>query len=175
MLFIPSELPGAWLIEPEFKCDDRGGFARSWCSREFEVHGLNPRLAQCNISTNLRQGTVRGMHFQREPHAETKLVRCTRGAIFDVIVDLRPGSATLHRWLAFELSADNHRLLYIPAGFAHGFQTLTDDAEVFYQMSCEYVPGYASGVRWDDPSIQVKWPLPISIISTQDQSWPEWT
>ena len=115
------------------------------------------------------------MHFQREPHAETKLVRCTRGAIFDVIVDLRPGSATLNRWLAYELSADNHRLLYIPEGFAHGFQTLTDDAEVFYQMSCEYVSGYASGVRWDDPAIQVRWPLPISVISTQDLSWPERT
>ena len=175
MLFIPSELPGAWLIEPEFIGDDRGAFARSWCSREFEERGLNPRLAQCNISTNRRQGTVRGMHFQREPHAETKLVRCTRGAIFDVIIDLRPNSATLHRWSAFELSADNHRLLYIPAGFAHGFQTLTDDAEVFYQMSCEHLPGHSFGVRWNDPAIQVSWPLPIGQISSQDQSWPEWT
>jgi len=173
VLFIPSELPGAWLIEPEFIGDDRGAFARSWCGREFEERGLNPRLAQCNISTNRQRGTVRGMHFQREPHAETKLVRCTRGAIFDVIVDLRPDSAMFHRWSAFELSADNHRLLYIPAGFAHGFQTLTDDTEVFYQMSCEYQSGYSFGVRWNDPAIAVEWPFPISVISSRDETWPD--
>ncbi len=174
MNFIPTEFVGAWLIEPEFVSDARGSFARTWCSREFEGRGLNPRLAQCSISTNRLQGTVRGMHCQRGPQAETKLVRCTRGAIFDVIVDMRPGSPTFLRWSGIELSANNHRLLYIPAGFAHGFQTLLDESEVFYQISCEYEPKYYSGVRWDDPSIQVAWPLPISKISSQDQSWPEW-
>jgi dTDP-4-dehydrorhamnose 3,5-epimerase len=172
--FIPSSLSGAWLIEPEFRRDDRGGFARSWCSREFEQHGLDSRLVQCNISTNGIQGTVRGMHFQRDPYAETKLVRCTRGAILDVIVDLRRESSTCGQWVSFELSADNHRMLYIPAGLAHGFQTLMDDTEVFYQMSNEFQAGHSSGVHWNDPSIQVKWPLPISRISIQDETWPAW-
>jgi dTDP-4-dehydrorhamnose 3,5-epimerase len=171
--FIPQELAGVWLIEPEWISDERGSFGRTWCAREFEGRGLNPRLVQCNISTNRRQGTVRGMHFQREPHAEVKLVRCTRGAIFDVIVDLRPGSPTFRLWVAQELSADNHRMFYIPEGFAHGFQTLTDDAEVFYQMSHEFVPGAGDGVRWNDPAIDVRWPLPISVISERDQIWPE--
>ena len=173
MLFLPTEVPDAWLIEPAFISDERGSFARTWCAAEFENRGLNPRLVQCNISTNRLRGTVRGMHFQREPHAEAKLVRCTRGAICDVIVDLRPDSPTFRRWIAQELSADNHRLFYIPEGFAHGFQTLTDDAEVFYQMSREFVPGAASGVRWDDPVLRIGWPLPISIISERDQTWPE--
>ena len=173
MLFLPTELLGSWLIEPELISDERGSFGRTWCAAEFEKRGLNPRLVQCNISTNRRRGTVRGMHFQREPHAEAKLVRCTRGAICDVIVDLRPGSPTFRQWVAQELSADNHRLFYIPEGFAHGFQTLTDDAEVFYQMSREFVPGAASGVRWDDPAIRIDWPLPIRIISERDQTWPE--
>ena len=164
---------GPWLIEPELISDERGSFARTWCAAEFEERGLNSRLVQCNISTNRLRGTVRGMHFQREPHAEAKLVRCTRGAICDVIVDLRPDSPTFRRWIAQELSADNHRLFYIPEGFAHGFQTLTDDAEVFYQMSREFVPGAASGVRWDDPALRIDWPLPISIISERDQTWPE--
>jgi dTDP-4-dehydrorhamnose 3,5-epimerase len=173
MLFLPSEIPGAWVIEPEWISDERGAFARTWCAHEFESHGLNPRLVQCNLSINHRRGTVRGMHFQREPHAEAKLVRCTRGAIYDVIVDLRTDSPTYGRWIGQELSADNHRMFYIPEGFAHGFQTLTDDAEVFYQMSREFVPGMSCGVRWDDPAIHVRWPLPISIISERDQSWPE--
>lgn len=173
MKFLPTELSGAWLIEPELISDERGSFARTWCAREFEERGLNPRLVQCNISTNRRRGTVRGMHYQREPHAEAKLVRCTRGAIYDVIVDLRPGSPTFRRWAAQELSADNHRLFYIPEGFAHGFQTLTDDAEVFYQMSREFVPGVSCGVRWNDPAINIHWSLPISIIAERDQTWPE--
>jgi len=174
MIFHPTEFAGAWLIEPELVSDERGAFARTWCAREFEQRGLNPQLVQCNVSLNHRRGTVRGMHFQREPHAEAKLVRCTRGAIFDVIVDLQPESPTYRRWSGFELSADNHRTLYIPERFAHGFQTLTDDAEVFYQMSREYHAASATGVRWDDPAIRVEWPLPVSIISTRDQSWPEW-
>ncbi len=173
MLFLPTEVSGAWLIEPELISDERGSFARTWCAHEFEERGLNPRLLQCNISTNRLRGTVRGMHFQREPHAEAKLVRCTRGAIFDVIVDLRSGSPTYCRWAGQELSADNHRMFYIPEGFAHGFQTLTDDVEVFYQMSREFVPGVSCGVRWDDPAIGIRWPSPISIISERDQTWPE--
>ncbi len=173
MLFLPTEVSGAWLIEPELISDERGSFGRTWCAHEFEKRGLNPRQVQCNISTNRLRGTVRGMHFQREPHAEAKLVRCTRGAIFDVIIDLRSGSPTYCRWAGQELTADNHRMFYIPEGFAHGFQTLTDDAEVFYQMSREFVPGVSCGVRWDDPAIRVCWPLPISVISERDRTWPE--
>jgi dTDP-4-dehydrorhamnose 3,5-epimerase len=174
VLFVPTELSGAWLIEPEFRSDERGGFARTWCRREFEVRGLNPNLAQCNISINRLRGTVRGMHFQRAPHAEAKLVRCTRGAIHDVIVDLRRDSSTYRRSIACELSGENHRQLYIPEGFAHGFQTLTDDSEVFYQMSREYHADSSTGVRWDDPSLTVRWPLSIACISEKDRSWPEW-
>ena len=175
MIFTPLELAGAWLIEPELISDERGAFARTWCCREFEEQGLDPRLLQCNISFNHRQGTVRGMHFQRAPHAETKLVRCTRGAILDIIVDLRSESPTFRQWIARELTSDNRAMLYIPEGFAHGFQTLTDNAEVAYQMSREHHPASAAGIAWDDPAIAVKWPLPISIISQKDQTWPAWT
>ncbi|MBC8113742.1 MAG: dTDP-4-dehydrorhamnose 3,5-epimerase [Candidatus Saccharimonas sp.] len=172
MLFLPSELSGAWLIEPELISDERGSFARTWCAREFEERGLNPRLAQCNISWNHRQGTVRGMHFQREPHAEAKVVRCTRGAIYDVIVDLRPESKTFCQWIARELTAENRLMLYIPEGFAHGFQTLADDTEILYQMSCEHHSLSAAGLKWNDPAIAVCWPLPISKISQRDLAWP---
>ncbi len=171
MIFHPTDLADAWLIEPELISDERGAFARTWCAREFEERGLNPRLSQCNISINHHQGTIRGMHFQREPHAEAKLVRCTRGAIYDVIVDLRPDSVTRFRWTAFELSAENHRLLYIPEGFAHGFQTLTDDSEVCYQMSREYSPSSVDGVRWDDPFLAIRWPMTEQrIISPRDHN-----
>ena len=173
MIFHSTELAGAWLIEPELVSDDRGAFARTWCAKEFEERSLNPHLAQCNISINRSQGTVRGMHFQREPHAETKLVRCTRGAIFDVIVDLRPESPTYRRWRGFELSATNHRSLYIPERFAHGFQTLTDDSEVFYQMSREYHAASSTGVRWNDPAVAVEWPREVALISQRDLTWPE--
>ncbi len=173
MKFIRAELPGAWVIEPEFQRDDRGAFARVWCEREFTQHGLNTSLVQCNISLNNRQGTVRGMHFQRPPHGETKLVRCTRGAIVDVIVDLRQDSPTFRHWISYELSAENHRMLYIPPGFAHGFQTLTDNAEVHYQMSHEYHAPSADGVRWNDPAINVVWPLAITSISDRDCQWTD--
>ncbi|MFO1043994.1 MAG: dTDP-4-dehydrorhamnose 3,5-epimerase [Planctomycetaceae bacterium] len=173
MKFVRAELSGAWIVEPEFQCDDRGAFARVWCVDEFTQHGLNTSLVQCNISLNHRQGTVRGMHFQRPPHGETKLVRCTRGAILDVIVDLRPESPTFCRSMSCELSADNHRMLYIPPGFAHGFQTLTDNAEVHYQMSHEYHALSADGVRWNDPEINVTWPLAITSISDRDRQWPD--
>ncbi len=175
MIFTPLELAGACLIEPELITDERGAFARTWCAREFEEHGLNPRLAQCNISFNHRRGTVRGMHFQRAPHAETKLVRCTRGAIFDVAVDLLPESPTFGHWVGHELSAANHRMLYLPESFAHGFQTLTDDTEIFYQMSHGYVAGSSGGIRWNDPTFRIEWPLPISVIAAKDQAWPDWT
>jgi dTDP-4-dehydrorhamnose 3,5-epimerase len=173
MIFTPLELPGAWLIRPELITDERGAFARTWCSRELQTRGLNPQMVQCNISFNIRRGTVRGMHFQRAPHAETKLVRCTHGAIQDVIVDIRADSPTFGRWLSCELSADNRAALYVPEGFAHGFQTLTDNAEVFYQMSREHHPGSAAGLRWNDPAIDIRWPLEISVISAKDQSWPD--
>lgn len=173
MLFLSTEISGAWLIEPELISDERGSFARTWCAREFEKRGLNPRLVQCNISTNRRRGTLRGMHFQRAPHAEAKLVRCTRGAIFDVIVDLRPGSPTFARWVGQELSADNHRMFYIPEGFAHGFQTLTDECELFYQMSHAYEPTSSAGVRWDDPTIGIQWPMRENcIVSERDINLP---
>jgi dTDP-4-dehydrorhamnose 3,5-epimerase len=173
MIFLPTELPGAWLIEPELISDERGSFARTWCEGEFRQRGLNPRLAQCNISINRRRGTVRGMHLQRGPHAEAKLVRCTRGAIFDVLVDLRPESSTYRRWIARELSDDNRRMLYIPEGVAHGFQSLTDNAEVFYQMSREHHPESAFGIRWNDPAIAIQWPLLPCCISSRDLAWQD--
>ncbi len=172
MRFHPLELSGLCLIEPQLLVDERGGFARTWCADAFEQEGLSRDLTQCNISFNHRRGTVRGMHFQRAPHAEAKLVRCTRGAIFDVAVDLRPASATFGRWIGRELTADNRHMLYIPEGFAHGFQTLSDDAEVFYQMSRSYHGPSGTGVNWNDPGIDVRWPLPISVISPKDTAWP---
>jgi len=173
MKFTETTLPGAWLVDLELREDERGFFARSWCANEFKMHGLNSDLVQCNISFNRLCGTLRGMHYQQMPHGECKLVRCTRGAIFDVIVDLRKDSATLKRWWGFELSAENRTALYIPEGFAHGFQTLTDDAEVFYQMSCEFHGPSATGVRWNDPAFGIDWPLPVRSISEKDQAWPD--
>lgn len=172
MVFRETELNGLFVIEPEIIEDERGFFACSWTPDEFERHGLNSRLVQCNISFNKRSGTVRGMHFQNKPHEETKLVRCTRGAIYDVAVDLRRDSPTQYRWLGAELSADNHRMLYIPEGFAHGYQTLTDSTEIFYQMSEYYHPESASGVRWNDPVFDIKWPLPVTVIADRDATYP---
>jgi len=151
--------------------DERGFFARSFCQREFEAQGLNPRLAQCNVSFNHRRGTLRGLHFQAKPHEEAKLVRCTRGAIWDVAVDLREGSPTRLRWHAVELNAENRLGLYVPEGFAHGFQTLADDTEVLYQMSEFYHPELARGVRWDDPNLGIRWPLPDPILSERDRGY----
>lgn len=172
MIFHPLAIPGAYLIEPERKADRRGFFARTWCRHELEERGLDPAVVQCNISVNHRRGTVRGMHWQAEPYGEVKLVRCTAGAIHDVILDLRPGSSTYKRHVGVELDADNRLSLYVPRGLAHGFQTLRDDTEVFYQMSEFYQPDHARGVRWDDPAFEITWPLPISIISEQDLSFP---
>ena len=172
MIFVETRLKGAFIIEPERIEDERGFFARTWCQHEFEARGLNARLAQCNISFNTMKGTLRGMHYQIAPHEETKLVRCTMGAIYDVIVDLRPASPTFKQWEAVELTAGNRRMLYIPGGFAHGFQTLGDETEVFYQMSEFYHPGSSRGARWNDPAFGIAWPLTISTISQRDRSYP---
>jgi dTDP-4-dehydrorhamnose 3,5-epimerase len=172
MRFIETKLKGAFILEPEFMEDERGFFARTWCQREFEAHGLDPRLVQCNISFNRRRGTLRGMHYQVEPNAEAKLVRCTMGAIYDVILDLRPESATFKQWLAVELTAENRRMLFIPQGLAHGFQTLMDNTEVFYQMSEFYYPECARGVRYDDPDFAIEWALPVTIVSGKDKACP---
>ena len=169
MKFSPTVLAGACIIDIEPVPDERGFFARSWCREEFARHGLNPDLAQCSISFNKKRGTLRGMHYQAKPHEETKVVRCTRGAIYDVILDLRPESPTFRKWIAVELSADNRRMLYIPAGLAHGFQSLTDDAEVFYQISTPYHPESARGVRWDDPAFGIEWLVTERIISDKDR------
>jgi dTDP-4-dehydrorhamnose 3,5-epimerase len=173
MIFIETSVPGAVIIEPECRADERGFFARSFCAREFEAHRLNPHVEQCNISFNRSKGTVRGLHFQRPPHAEAKLVRCTAGSVYDVIVDLRPGSPAFCRHVGVELSARNRTLLYVPEGVAHGFQTLEDDAEVFYQMSNPFDPDAAAGVRWNDPAFAIAWPLAVSVISERDRSHPD--
>jgi len=173
MRFIPTALADVYLIEPELISDERGFFARSYCQKEFAGHGLNLQPVQCNISFNKLRGTLRGMHFQRQPHAEAKLVRCTAGAICDVIIDLREDSPTFSRWEAFELTADNRTALYIPEGFAHGFQTLADNTEVFYQMYSFFEGASAGGVRWDDPAFNIEWPLANPILSEKDQSYSD--
>lgn len=172
MIFTETELKGVFVIEPEIIEDKRGFFACAWCPVEFERQGLNPRLMQCNISFNRKQGTLRGMHFQIAPHEEAKLVRCTRGAIYDVAVDVRTDSPTRYRWMAVELTADNRRMLYVPEGFAHGYQTLTYGTEIFYQMSETYHPEVARGLRWNDPRIGIEWPLPNPILIERDQTYP---
>jgi dTDP-4-dehydrorhamnose 3,5-epimerase len=173
MIFIETKLRGAYIVEPEKLEDERGFFARTWCRREFSEHGLNPGLAQCSISFNSKRGTVRGMHYQLPPHEEAKLVRCTRGAIYDVIIDLRPQSPTFKQWFAAELTENNRRMLYIPEAFAHGFQTLADDSEVAYYISEFYAPECASGVRWNDLAFGIRWPIDARIISQKDQSYPD--
>jgi dTDP-4-dehydrorhamnose 3,5-epimerase len=173
MIFTETALRGAYISEPERIEDERGFFARTWCEREFEAHGLNSKLVQCNISFNKRKGTLRGMHYQIAPNEEAKLVRCTRGAIYDVIIDLRPGSPTFTKHVPVTLTAENRRMLYIPEGFAHGFQTLEDRTEVSYQMSEYYVPEYGRGVRWNDPAFGIQWPLPVTIISDRDRTYPD--
>lgn len=170
MKFKETSLKGAYIIDVELIEDDRGFFARSWCKEEFYKQNLNSKLIQCNISFNKLKGTLRGMHFQVKPYEEAKLVRCTRGAIYDVIIDLRKSSSTFLSWVGVELTADNRRSLYIPEGFAHGFQTLEDNSEVFYQMSEEYHPECARCIRWNDPEFNIKWPLDVSKISYKDKT-----
>jgi len=174
VIFGSTPLPGAAVVDLERREDERGFFARSFCQREFEAQGLETTVAQCNVSFNRRRGTLRGMHWQAAPHGEAKLVRVTRGALWDVIVDLRPESATYCRWFGVELTAENHRALYIPRGFAHGFQTLVDDVEVFYQMSTSYVPDAQRGVRWDDPAFGIEWPILPPFLSERDATYPDY-
>ena len=173
MLFTETKLKGVFIIEPERLEDERGFFARTWCTQEFEAHGLNPQLVQCSISFNRKKGTLRGMHYQAAPNAEAKLIRCTMGAIYDVALDLRPGSATFKQWTAVELTAENRKMLYIPEGLAHGFQTLADDTEVHYQISESYHPESARGVRWDDSAFAITWPDAERTISAKDRHYPD--
>jgi len=173
MIFSETPLKDAYLIELERHTDARGYFARSWCLREFESHGLNSRIAQCNVSLNHRKGTLRGMHYQTKPFEESKLVRCTRGSLYDVIVDLRTGSPSYLRHFGVVLTPDNGLMLYVPEGFAHGFLTLEGRTEVHYQISEFYAPDSARGFRWDDPAFGIQWPAPVEIISDRDRSYPD--
>lgn len=168
-------MQGVYVVEPECIHDERGFFARTFCQREFLEHHLNPSCIQCNISYNLKKGTLRGMHFQLPPYGETKLVRCIKGTIYDVVIDLRPDSPTYKQWFSIQLTAANRKMLYIPDGCAHGFQTLEDHTEVLYQMSSIYVPHAARGVRWDDPHFQIKWPLQVEVISHRDAQYPHFS
>jgi dTDP-4-dehydrorhamnose 3,5-epimerase len=173
MIFTPTRLEGAFLIDVERHADERGFLARTFCEREFAEHGLPMRIVQSSMIQSPRRNTLRGLHYQEPPHTEIKLVRCTRGSIFLVMVDIRPGSRTRNDWLAVELSAQNARLAYVPEGFAQGYQTLEDDTEVLYQMSHQYVPEAARGVRWDDPALCIKWPpAEERVISERDWAWP---
>ncbi|MBA3831421.1 MAG: dTDP-4-dehydrorhamnose 3,5-epimerase [Chthoniobacterales bacterium] len=174
MRFTPLALQGAYVLDIEPEEDDRGFFARSWCASEFISHGLSAAIRQCSVSFNSRKGTLRGMHYQAEPDEEVKVIRCTAGAVYDVLVDVRLGSATLGKWVATELSAENRRQLYIPSGIAHGFQTLTESAELYYQISTDYAPESARGLRWDDPSVRIAWPdAKSATISERDRSYPD--
>lgn len=171
MIFTETKLSGAFQIELERREDDRGFFARGYCENEFRAHGLMTHIAQANVSFNYQRGTLRGMHYQLEPHGEAKLVRCTRGAIYDVIVDMRVDSPTYLQWIGVELTAENHRMLYVPEMFAHGFITLQDQTEVTYQVSEFYTPGAEQGLRYDDPAIGITWPVEVRTISEKDRSW----
>jgi dTDP-4-dehydrorhamnose 3,5-epimerase len=172
MKFSETRLKGAFVIEPERLEDERGWFARTFCAEEFVAHGLDPGVAQCNVSYNRRRGTLRGMHYQAPPHAEARLVRCTAGAVYDVIVDIRPRSATFKQWLGVELSAANQKQLYVPEGFAHGFVTLAEDTEFFYQMSEAYSAEATRGFRWNDPAVGIVWPMQPVVVSARDASLP---
>ena len=175
MIFTPAKLPGVYVVDIERRRDDRGYFARSWCQREFESHGLETNLAQINVAHSPRSGTLRGLHFQVDPDAEVKLVRCLRGAMYDVIVDLRPDSPTYGRWQGFELTAEIGRMIYVPEGFAHGYQTLLSDTEMCYHTSQFYAPASARGIRFNDPAFKIRWSLAVSCISHQDETWADWS
>ncbi len=172
MNFIPAKLPGVWLIEPEPFEDERGFLARTYCEREFTEHALNTSWPQCNLTLTRQRGAIRGMHYQADPKPEIKLIRCAAGSILDVLVDVRPDSPEFGKWEGFELSEENNRMLYVPGGVAHGFQCLTPDCRVFYQMSESYVPDLARGVRWNDPAIGIKWPLEAAQVSKRDRELP---
>jgi len=174
MVFHETKLQGVFEISLETVPDERGFFARCWCQKEFARHRLNPTVVQCSVSFNERKGTLRGLHYQAAPYLETKVVRCTRGALYDVVVDLRPQSPTFKGWVAVVLTATNRRMVYVPEGCAHGFLTLEDETEVFYQMSAFYHPDSARGVRWDDPAFQIVWPSAVAVIAERDRTYPNW-
>lgn len=173
MQFHSTPIADVFIVDVEPIEDSRGFFARAWCSREFQEQGLKNTIAQCNLSYNYKQGSIRGMHYQLPPHEEVKMVRCISGAIFDVVIDLRKDSPTYKKWFGAELSAANYKMLYVPEGFAHGYQTLEKDSVVFYQVTEYYQPGAERGVRWDDPVFNIAWPLPLSEISDKDKSYPD--
>lgn len=175
MIFLETELSGSYVIDLERLEDARGFFARSWCQREYAAHGLNPRLVQCNISFNPFKGTLRGMHYQVTPFEEAKLIRCTRGSIYDVVVDLRSNSASFGKYFSIVLTSENRKMLYVPEGFAHGFMTMEDHTEVFYQMSEFYAPEHAKGFRWNDPVFGIRWPGEVKIMSDRDRSYPDFS
>lgn len=175
MKFTASRIPGAWIIDITAIHDDRGFFAMTWLPDEFRQRGIVPALAQCNLAFNHKRGTLRGMHFQGEPHAQAKIIRCTRGALLDVIVDLRPESPAYCQWEAVELTEDNRRMLYMPEGIAHGYLTLADETEAYYHASSAWAPQAESGVRWDDPAFAIAWPSTPSVISPKDAAWPAYS
>jgi dTDP-4-dehydrorhamnose 3,5-epimerase len=175
VIFTPTQLRDAYIVDIEKREDHRGLFARAWCQREFAEHDLVSRLVQTNLSFNWRKGTLRGMHYQVAPYEETKLIRCVRGAIYDVIIDLRPASPTFGQWLGVELTADNYRTVYVPEGFAHGFQTLEDNSVVTYQVSEFYESSAERGIRYNDPAFAIRWPIEVEVISDKDRSWPDYS
>ncbi len=172
MILREMPLKGAFIIEMERLEDERGFFARAWCQKEVCAHTLSPHFVQANVSFSKKRGTLRGMHYQVAPYEEAKVVRCTRGSIYDVIIDLRPESATYKQWVAVELTAANRKMIYVPEGFAHGFQTMEDDTEIFYQVSAFHAPEAGRGVRWDDPTFAIDWPTDVVVISEKDKRWP---
>jgi dTDP-4-dehydrorhamnose 3,5-epimerase len=174
MIFTETKLKGAFIIELEKKIDERGFFARAWCQKEFEHHRLVRQMVQANVSFNKKRGTLRGMHYQITPYEEAKLVRCTRGAIYDVIIDLRSDLPTYKQWIGVELTSENYRMLYVPENFAHGLITLEDNTEVTYQVSQFYSPGSEKGIRYNDAAFGIKWPIPVNVISEKDKSWPDY-
>jgi dTDP-4-dehydrorhamnose 3,5-epimerase len=173
MIFTPTKIQGVFILEPERIEDERGFFARTWCQTEFAEHGIKALPVQCNISFNKRKGTLRGMHYQRVPHEETKVVRCTMGSLYDVAVDMRPDSPTFKQWAGETLSAANRRMMIIPPGCAHGFLTLEDETEASYQMSASYAPKHAAGVRWNDPAFGIRWPGDAVVIVDRDRNYPD--
>jgi len=175
MIFIELELKGAWLVEVKKIEDERGFFGRAWCRNEFLEHGLNPDFVQLNTSFTIRKGTIRGMHYQVDPYQEVKFIRCTRGRIWDVIIDLRPASPTYMKWTANELSADNYKMVYVPENFAHGFISLEDHSEVYYPVTQFYTPGAERGIRWNDPAFDIQWPVPVDLVSAKDSQHPDFT
>lgn len=172
MRFSPTGIAGAWVIDPDPREDARGRFLRAWCTREFADHGLNFLPVQANLGYSVKKGTVRGMHFQQEPALEAKLVRCTRGSMFDIVLDLRPESASFRKWYGVELSPENARMLFVPERCAHGYQTLQDHTEMYYMTSAFYTPSAATGVRFDDPAFGIEWPVAVTAVSEQDRNWP---